>query len=327
MKFMSCCLFLAVFLSACGDLQNSSRVSIAGGRTPDSSSPSIITQSVVAIASNSEFYSKISNPSSADCSGVILSENLILTAAHCSELFDRQMNVVVFAASMKDALKDPANHVRQIVGFERHPEFPVIKVNANGYVITSSPYVENPEKWMAGNPNVPPNDLAILKFAGGLPHGYRPAVFTEANAADPLFVTLAGFGLIEVMNAPDTGVLRYVNEINVHPRDEQIKSRRFLAVANTVDVRYITRQNPARGACPGDSGGPAIVETNNSFSVLGILSLGESGKFDRTAQISYCLAHEPGKSSTPGNLYTDLRPYYNWISTASERFSRNPNSL
>jgi secreted trypsin-like serine protease len=132
---------------------------------------------------------------------------------------------------------------------------------------------------------------------------------------------LAGFGVINITSAPDTGVLRYVEQVRVHDLDSETSGRNFLPVAETMDVSQITSMSSPKGACPGDSGGPAFASNKtHELTLLGILSLGETGRFSPSSA-AYCLGHAPGSISTVGNIFTDVRAYAAWISEIKDRFS------
>lgn len=306
----------AINFSSCGPSpQNQdSQVKISGGSEVRENGPSAITRSVVALAPSAEFFKPIQNRRSSYCTGVLVSESVVLTAAHCTELLDRQITLVVFGNSMAEALEDTNNRIREVKGFVRHPDYPTMVSDNNGYPIVRSPYAENPEQWMRDHANKPPHDLALIKFEGGIPEGFAPARFADLSLPIPSSATLAGYGITSAFNVDTSGVLRFVSDVLIHPLDEEYTQRLWLPVAQTMDVTKIDGPVAPKGACPGDSGGPALsFDQNGAMTVLGILSLGESSRYDDSTAFTRCLGHKATETSKIGNVYTDIRHYKSWI--------------
>ncbi|OFZ19679.1 MAG: hypothetical protein A2X94_16610 [Bdellovibrionales bacterium GWB1_55_8] len=105
------------------------------------------------------------------------------------------------------------------------------------------------------------NDLALLQFQGDLPSGYQTIEFLPAstvlNQGDQ--VTIAGFGMTDLDKQEGSGLLRKVTEIvyGTNVREQ-----------NTIMFAHL----PQTGACPGDSGGPALVSSGSGYSLLGVAS-------------------------------------------------------
>ena len=106
------------------------------------------------------------------CTGTILTDDLILTAAHCVSSATKQM-AVVFAENAKKPGKDH-------VGMADH-----VRTN-------------------------PAGDLAVVHFLGGLPNGYRPVQL--AKTADGIEkgtpVVMIGYGVTNGLSHSGAGVLR-----------------------------------------------------------------------------------------------------------------------
>lgn len=106
------------------------------------------------------------------------------------------------------------------------------------------------------------NDIAVVRFAGKLPRGYAPARLLPASI--PLqngqTVTLAGYGITTAIPQSGSGTLRKV--------DVKIKDARFARTEVLLD------QTSGRGACHGDSGGPAFARARGKLYLWGVTNRG-----------------------------------------------------
>jgi secreted trypsin-like serine protease len=287
---------------------------ITGGLPAQGSAPEAVRTSVVALAPNADFFGS-GNARSAYCSGVLIGEGLVLTAAHCVELMDRVMTLVVFGPDMVSAKR--AKTYRQATRVVKHPGYPDYYVEQPWGRALRNDYVDAPEKWMSDHPGTAPDDLALVAFQGGTPAGYAPAELAAADDEDPSSTLLAGYGVTSSTKLDDSGVLRYVDDVEVYAADDDTRARHFLAAATTLDVARILRGERPRGACPGDSGGPAFVHAKDGLRLSGILSLGEGERAGPDSTMVLCLGHAPGGAPKVGNLYTDVRAYRDWIGATS----------
>jgi len=126
------------------------------------------------------------------------------------------------------------------------------------------------------------NDLAIVFFEDPLPENYRPASLlnlTENDLKVNDFVVLAGYGSKNPEQSQGTGQLRYAEVAVLDPN--------FSATQITV------RQDEGRGACLGDSGGPAYLVRNNKVYLVG--------------------ATQGGADCANAAIYTFLPSYAEWI--------------
>ena len=122
-------------------------------------------------------------------------------------------------------------------------------------VTVASQYIRHAD-FYANKGDVDENDIALIRFQGGLPAGYAPAPLLGADETDVLEngaeVTLAGFGRTigdesQLKKGEDdgSGVLR---KVQTTIRD-----------AHHGNTEVIVEQSDGKGACHGDSGGPAFV--------------------------------------------------------------------
>lgn len=192
------------------------------------------------------------------CTASILSDNMLLTAAHCVEGAPSDLRVV-FGTNLET----------QDVIVQRVEAFRV------------SPF------WYARqNQRLDTGDIAIVKFSGGLPEGYEPAeLLTDSSLLnDNDQVLLAGYGNSNGAEGTGAGRLRFV--------ETSIKQARYSR------TEVLVEQSFGKGACHGDSGGPAYVHINGKRMLFGVTSRG---------------VDDPKNDCSVSAAYTSV-PYYNgWI--------------
>jgi secreted trypsin-like serine protease len=161
------------------------------------------------------------------CSGSIVSDDLVVTAAHCVGPDKSQMKIV-FKKSLKGELPTAA-----VLGYVVPKEYAGDKASGKDQ-----------------------NDIALVRFEGSLPEGYRAAQILPATEIlrDGETVTLAGFGITRAKTHVGAGTLRKV-EVTIE-NAEYGKSEVLLD------------QTHQKGACHGDSGGPAFVMDDNGDPLL-----------------------------------------------------------
>jgi Trypsin/Trypsin-like peptidase domain len=166
------------------------------------------------------------------CSGVVISQELILTAAQCIHPATRY-GIVGF-----DAPKILKNVVSTIV----HPEF-------------------NPDAILRHRVTA---DVALLKLAAPLPPAYTPvALADEKIVTAGSQVIVAGYGVTVIGNGRTGGTLRAAHLlVTGEPGSLQIR----LADPNTKG------ELAGLGSCNGDSGGPVLDTNDGRLAVLGIMT-------------------------------------------------------
>lgn len=204
------------------------------------------------------------------CTASIYSEDMLITAAHCLDGPAEHM-VVFFEKELKN---DENLEAREVVAYEVSPLW---------------------EKRM--NQMYDTGDIAVVKFAGGLPEGFRPA---EVLKDDRLLknggtTLLAGYGLSDGVKKTGSGRLRYV-ETKIQDIDYSY-------------TEVLIDQSQGKGACHGDSGGPAYIEVNGELYLWGVTSRGVN---DRNNDCSVSAA------------YTNIPAYAQFIELAVKKLESIP---
>jgi secreted trypsin-like serine protease len=195
------------------------------------------------------------------CSASIIDTDLLVTAAHCvtgvGQLY------VGFTMNMNRAR---SSNFQQVLGFEVTPEW----AQTQGRTEAKDQ-----------------GDIAVVRFAGGLPSGYEPVELLPPTDAlrNGEVVVLAGYGITSAATQQGAGVLRKT--------EVTVKNAAFGQTEVELD------QTEGRGACHGDSGGPAFVQSGANMLLWGLTNRGypDNGPDN-------CLTN---------SIYTRVAPYAAWI--------------
>lgn len=201
------------------------------------------------------------------CTGTLLGQGVVITAAHC--IGDTPADLVVLFNS---SLNSPHLIYRQVDQTKVH------------------------ESW-ASQQNREKNtgDIALVHFLGDLPQGFVAAELLKDSSAlkNGKVVLLAGYGLSDGVQKTGSGVLRQV--------EVSIADTRFSESEVSLDQRR------GKGACHGDSGGPAYIVIKKKAYLFGLTSRGSGDQLDHCDQFS---------------VYTKTLAYSTWISESSTAFQQ-----
>lgn len=288
---------LLTFLVSCAP--ESKNVSSVESQTPELSSSNIIGGSIADLnyqkqngiveLSISMKDAATGAQGTATCTGSLIAKNIVLTAAHCLADSGITSIAVVFT---NDENKATQADVRFASDGAMHPDF------LKGVDPKASPAAS---VW---------NDIALVKLSEDAPADFKltrlPSSLDEIKLIANSKVTLAGFGItnsvvrrivrdkrgvqkIVSLSSVGSGVLRKVDGILV----KQV----------TADKKEILLdQTSQRGACHGDSGGPAFVTAKDGSQIqVGLTSRG-------TEKLGNC---------TESAVYTGVAAHLGWIAETS----------
>ena len=238
----------------------------------------------------------ISDVGTATCTGSLIAPDLVLTAAHC--IADEGLRGIAVLFSLDDQ-KVTEEQVIYASNGTIHPDY--------------APTNDKSKVW---------NDIALVKLEKSAPADFKLAVLPTAETIKLLVkgskLTLAGYG---ITNAVIRKVLKDKNGKVVIGKDGQPATielpgrgsgtlRRVSNIAVTgvtADLKEISfNQENLRGACHGDSGGPALLQLKDgTYIQVGVTSRG-------TNQLGNC---------NEGAIYSGVAGQLDWIATASAQLN------
>ncbi len=253
-----------IFLS-CLLLASQSQALIVGGEEVTRHDP--IQRSTAAI------YEPSSNgPGGALCTASVIGKNMAVTAAHCLQ-GSSYAPVMIFGPNVRS----PDSTQRPVIGS-----------------------VVNPAWAIKQGHGMDQGDIAVVKFGGGLPPGYRPASLdTTDSVKKGDSAILAGYGVSNARTHEGAGVLRKTS-VNV-------------ASARKGKSEMIFDQSHGHGACHGDSGGPAYFRRGKKMVLGGI-----TNRSYPTTAVDDC-SHKV--------VYTKVASYRPWIEKSEAQLNRSRSSI
>lgn len=225
----------------------------------------------------------------ATCTGSLIARDIVLTAAHC--IADENLRGVAVLLSLDDR-KLTEEQVIYATGAAVNPDF--------------APTDDKAKVW---------NDIALLKLEKPAPEDFKLAKLPDAESIAQLTkgskLTLAGYG---ITNAVIRKVIQGKNgkqqmvELPGRGSGTLRRVSNIVVTDVTADQKEISfDQKNLRGACHGDSGGPALLQLKDgSYVQVGVTSRG-------TNQLGNC---------NEGAIYTGVYGQLDWIKLASQQLNQ-----
>ena len=235
-------------------------------------------------------YSGADENEVAMCTGTLIDNNIVLTAAHCVD--GRESDDSVF------------------IGFSVDPICQLTRQNRSDLFRVAEKVIQH--DYESGLTR--PDDIALIRFSGVAPSSAHslPLQLEPMALPQDQKVYLAGYGRETDVDEPDVSYSRLkVAEVFPFQRsDEPIADE-----ANTTDnspQRLVFDQRHGQGACKGDSGGPALAKSNGQLKVIGLTSRGVGLDFPITGSNMTC---------EQGVEYSSVFYYRTWIRNTYERLT------
>ncbi len=233
------------------------------------------------------------------CSGSLLPNNLVVTAAHC---VDTSMQLYIIFSTDSDANPNGLKSVARFVdGSEVHPDYQGIsKIEAAS---SSAP--------------TPGNDIALLHYEGSTPSNYKPVQFLkDYRLLKPgVMITIAGYGIHDdagaiaaAKNPKTAGDTSWMSTSGLG----KLRSTEVALMGSLTSSEVVLDQSKGTGTCQGDSGGPAYLRVNKQLFMFGVLSRGS--------------ARAPGSPCTQDSVYTEVGPYIKFLSQAARQLAQTSTS-
>lgn len=283
---------LAMALVSCGgkpggQMEVKGDTAIVGGTLVPENAP--LAQSIVGI------YDGLNQ---AICTGSLIGEGIVLTAAHC--VFDSkpQKMKIIFATDIMAVMgtSEPdikAELMRDVSEFKYHEMYNPEEQETNEF------------DW---------SDIAIIKFKGTTPSGYKPVEILPDGKSLKVGMTaiMAGYGVEKVATYPvEARKVKNLKEAIANGEvicDDDMKDCEEVSMSGDGELRetyatvaHIVRseirldESHGRSSCSGDSGGPLYLQQNDKTYLIGVTSRG-SQLCDRVG------------------IYTSTTYYRDWIS-------------
>lgn len=252
------------------------------------------------------------------CTGSLLPNNLILTAAHC--VSDPKKALIIFDENMQKIIQHLIDRTSPEVVQETVRLVDVGRTNAK-YAQTMQEMNDYADKALNGRKfedlaqeertqilekvfSIKDHgDIALLHFTGTTPQGYKPATVATLKESGLLTngtdTTLSGYGLNNGVENTGSEILRSVEGIKV-------SDNKFSQTEIQLDQRQ------GKGACRGDSGGPAFVKVDGKLKLWGVTSRGDK---------------DPNNDCSQFVIYTHINAWQTWIKMTSEELLNQSKAL
>jgi secreted trypsin-like serine protease len=225
------------------------------------------------------------------CTVSVLSARWMVTAAHCVYGKDPRTLIVGFAPSLEDLVKPEYKPMRRFVASGIvHPRF--VQTQRAIVELVKKAKAEGREFGLEELHKITDwGDIALIQITEDVPAGIRPAELLPSVSMlqKGQSAVLAGYGRVSGDSSASSGALKRVNVDIEEP------------MRGTTEVLFDQRQG--KGACKGDSGGPAYLQIDGHSYLFGVTSHGVGDTRDSQCAVS--------------SAYTNIIAYRPWIRQAA----------
>lgn len=235
------------------------------------------------------------NRTTSFCTGTLIDKNLVLTSAHCMPSQEGTQVRVAFGRNLTESLKGPLLLVTEI---EHNPSY---KLDTKS--INNAPY-----------------DMAIFKFNGVMPEGFkaRPLPTEDYKITESDTLEMIGYGqtseIIQdaaVLRRTELPTDRITDIIHIQATDDDEKvTEMSIPLPGTILVKQ-----PDTGVCIGDSGGPLYVrDSEGQLTYVGITSTG--------VDVNPTALNPTGNSCHGVSIFADVRTQLKWITETVAKLNK-----
>ena len=229
-----------LFITALSILLNGQAFAIIGGREVPSTDP--LKYKIVLI------YLRNTSQGASICTGSLLPDNIILTAAHCLVDVKKKDVVLVFGPNVQCA-KDkqcPTFGVKDMAIHEQYASRRKIEIKL------AKAKKKIPQKSLSASV-----DLAVIKIDGQAPPEYQPFTRLGFPNTKPEEIVQVGFGATNALGEGMGHALRSTQ-------------KSITDLSTQKNLPLIMVHQPDTGVCHGDSGGPLVMQNEFEAALTGV---------------------------------------------------------